>query len=316
MKVDPIRELSLRQWRNAIWRATVAVQDRNLPLIAAGAAFFTFLSVFPALVATVSIWGLFADPALFRDSLPAATGILPVSAVEVLDQRLREVAGTSSDRLTVTTAASLALTLIAARAGVAALTGGLNAMYREGLPRNPFIAALRAILFTVILILAALVAIIAGLVVPVVVSFLPLTGLEAILISALKWVLATLILFAALVVIYRYCPNRTKAQLAWVAPGAILALLIWLLSSVGMSVFISRFADLNAIYGSIGAVIVLLLWLFAATFSVLFGALVNAELELQTKRDTTIPPEKPMGQRGAFVADTTVDRLVQSPTNT
>ena len=85
--------------------------------------------------------------------------------------------------------------------------------------------------------------------------------------------------------------------------GSLFATALWLLASAGFSLYVSTFANYDKTYGSLGAVIVLLLWLYISFFIVLLGAEINAELELQTAKDTTVGRPKPMGQRGAFVAD-------------
>jgi membrane protein len=75
------------------------------------------------------------------------------------------------------------------------------------------------------------------------------------------------------------------------------------LATWGFTVYLQNFGNYNKIYGSLGAVIVLLLWLYLTAFVCMLGAALNAELELQQKKDTTRGSAKPMGQRGAFVAD-------------
>ena len=85
--------------------------------------------------------------------------------------------------------------------------------------------------------------------------------------------------------------------------GALLATVGWLAVSLGLSLYIARFANFNETYGSLGAIVGLLFWLYASAFVVLLGAEVNAELELETEQDTTTGPPQPMGERGAYVAD-------------
>jgi membrane protein len=85
--------------------------------------------------------------------------------------------------------------------------------------------------------------------------------------------------------------------------GSVFATVLWLIASAGFSFYVTNFAQYDKTYGSLGAVIVLLFWLYLSFYIVLLGAEINAELELQTAQDTTRGAARPMGQRGAFVAD-------------
>jgi membrane protein len=109
---------------------------------------------------------------------------------------------------------------------------------------------------------------------------------------------------AAIAVIYRYGPSRDKAQWQWVSWGSATATLLWLLGSSLFSFYVSNFAGYNATYGSIGVVVVLMMWFLLSVYSILLGGEINAEMERQTAEDTTEGKPEPMGQRGAYAADT------------
>ena len=104
--------------------------------------------------------------------------------------------------------------------------------------------------------------------------------------------------------LYRYAPNRKTPRFSWLSWGAAIATLLWIAMSVLFSQYVAHFGDFNTTYGSIGAVVVLLMWLYLSAFVVVLGAKLNAEMELQTRKDTTTSPEQSFGERGAFVADT------------
>ena len=116
-----------------------------------------------------------------------------------------------------------------------------------------------------------------------------------------------LILFGCVILglslLYRFAPSRREARWRWVTPGSALAAGLWLGASILFSVYVANFASYDATYGSLGAVAVLLLWFYLSALVVILGAELNAELELQTRHDTTRGSERPMGSRGAFVAD-------------
>jgi membrane protein len=139
--------------------------------------------------------------------------------------------------------------------------------------------------------------------VPVVLQFLPLGALSSALIRVLTWLIMAAIVIGGLGVLYRYGPSRSHARLRWVTSGAIAAAILWLLASLLFQIYVANFANYSATYGSLGAVIALLMWFWISAFVVLVGAELNAEMEHQTRRDTTTGREKPLGERGAYVAD-------------
>jgi membrane protein len=122
--------------------------------------------------------------------------------------------------------------------------------------------------------------------------------------GALRWVVLWFMAVAGLAVLYRYGPSRKPARWRWVVWGSVIAASLWILVSVGFAFYVASFATYGKTYGALGAVIALLMWFYLSSFTVVIGGLVNAEMERQTSRDTTVGHEKPMGQRGAFAADT------------
>ena len=126
-----------------------------------------------------------------------------------------------------------------------------------------------------------------------------------------RWVVLAVLVLVALGLVYRLGPDRANPRWRWVSPGAVVALVLWLLGSVGFSYYVDNFGKYNQTYGALAAVIILLLWLFLSAFAVLLGAEFNAETERQTAADTTTGPERPPGQRGAEVAHDIADSARQ-----
>ena len=114
-----------------------------------------------------------------------------------------------------------------------------------------------------------------------------------------------MLVLLGLALLYRFGPSRAPARWRWVTPGSLLAAVLWLLGSLAFSIYVAKFAAYGQTYGALGGVVVLLMWLFISAFVILLGAELNAELELQTKRDTTTGAPKPMGSRQAYAADHT-----------
>jgi membrane protein len=108
----------------------------------------------------------------------------------------------------------------------------------------------------------------------------------------------------ALAILYRYGPDRRAARWQWVSVGSIFASLVWLGASYLFSWYLGKFNSYNATYGSLGAVAAMMMWFWISASVVLLGAELNAEIEHQTAKDSTIGGEKPLGERGATMADT------------
>jgi membrane protein len=124
-----------------------------------------------------------------------------------------------------------------------------------------------------------------------------------VILSWLRWPALLLVVLIALSVLYRYGPSRAKARWRWLSVGAVFATVAWLLGSALFSWYLSNFANYDATYGSLGAGIGLMMWLWMSVNVILVGGELNAELEHQTAEDTTAPPQQPLGQRGATMAD-------------
>jgi membrane protein len=118
-----------------------------------------------------------------------------------------------------------------------------------------------------------------------------------------RWPFLAALVLCLLSLLYRYGPCRRAAKWHWVSMGSAFATLVWMIASAAFSYYVANFAHFDRFYGSLGAVIILLFWLYISFYIVLLGAEINAELELQTAMDTTSGPPRPLGERGAFVAD-------------
>ena len=139
---------------------------------------------------------------------------------------------------------------------------------------------------------------------PIILDFVGLgSGIEWLLALA-RWPILLACVVAGLAVLYRYGPSRDKAEWKWVTPGGLVAAVLWLVVSMLFSWYVANFGSYNETYGSLGAVIGFMTWIWISGIVVLVGAEINAEMEHQTAKDTTVGPDRPMGQRGATMADT------------
>lgn len=282
------------------------VAENDLSLVSAGVAFFAMLSLFPALAAVIAILGLISDPAVVLPQLEDMRSFLPNDVYEIMNGQVTSLITASSETLGWAGLLSLFFALWSARAGVGAMMVGLNNVYKQR-NRNTAWHYLRALMLTVMLVVVAIVAMLALVVTPVVLAFFPLGPFGTLVVELIRWVIAIAVLFAGVGVLYRFGPNRKAARLPWLSAGAVLAVVAWAILSFGFSYYVANFGNYNQVYGSIGAVIAMLIWLWISSFLVLFGASLNAQIELRTWEDSTVGPSRPMGQRGAVVADEIVE---------
>jgi membrane protein len=272
-------------------------------IIAAGVAFYSLLAIFPAITAFVSLYGLIADPSSVEKQVSALGQLMPSDALKLISTQLHSVVSAGSKRLGLSAVVSIVIALWSAGAGVRALMTALNIAYREEEKRGYVRFYGTAFAFTVGLIIAAMVAILVVVALPVVLQFLPLGDLAQVMIRLLTWLIMAVMIILGLGVLYRYGPSREPAKGRWISWGAVIAAVLWLLVSLLFSVYAANFANYSATYGTLSAVIALLMWFWLSTFVILVGAELNAEMEHQTAKDTTTGEPKPMGERGAFVAD-------------
>ena len=152
---------------------------------------------------------------------------------------------------------------------------------------------------------ATLVMAIAGVIVlPLLFSRVGLGNETAALMRLVRWPALLVLLLAGLAILYRYGADRRTARRQWVSVGSVFGAVTWIVGSYLFSWFLGNFANYNATYGSLGAAVGLMMWLWISAIVVLIGAQINAEIEHQTARDSTVGADKPLGARGAVMADT------------
>lgn len=303
-QADSPTQIPARGWRQVLGRAIRQSQQDNISLLAAGVAFFGFLALFPALIALVTLVGLVADPEQITQQVQSFTAGLPQASRQVISDQLTTITHSSGGALTVGLVISLLVALWSASSGTSSLMTAVNTAYEEKETRSFLKLRAVALVLTLgtVVFLALTLALIA--IVPVVLHAVPLGPVGTVLAQVVRWTLLIALIITGLAVLYRVAPDRDPAKFRWVSVGSTVAALLWLLGSVGFSLYVNFFGNYNKTYGALAGVIVLLLWLFLTCYIVLLGAEINAEAELQTARDTTVGKPEPMGQRGAVVADT------------
>jgi membrane protein len=292
-----------RAWWSVLKRTFNDIGEDHLSIIASGVAFWGMLAVFPSIAALIAIYGLVADPSQIAQSLDTVKPFLPVDVYTMIDGQISQIVSAGQGTLGLATLVSILFALWTSRTSVTALLEGLNIVYGERDTRNIIIQNLFALMMTLVLIIMLIIALLAVVAVPAILQFIELGQLGTILARVAPLLILAVAVTFVIGALYRYGPSRRRARVRWVSIGAIIATVGWLVVSVGLSSYISNFANFNKTYGSLGAIVAVLFWLYASAFVVLIGAEINANLELQTCRDTTSGRPKPIGKRGAFVAD-------------
>lgn len=291
-------------WRDIGWRVWDQLFQNNIFIVSAGVAFYGLLAIFPTLAVLVSVYGLLAIPADVESQLAVLGEILPPEAWQILQDQLQKLTSQSSTALSIGAVIGLLLTLWSARAGMGALMMALNIVYEEDEKRSMVQFYLTALLLTLGAILFSVIALALIVALPILLGPVGLAEETAALITQLRWPLLALSIMFSLAVLYRFGPSRNPPRWKWVSIGAVAATLLWMLGSMLFSFYVSNFGSFNETYGSVGAVVILMLWFWLTAFIVLMGAELNAEIEHQTKKDSTIGRPKPMGERNAYMADT------------
>ncbi len=291
-------------WRDVLLRTKNETVIDNLGLVSAGVAFYFFLAVFPAMAAFISLYGLLTDTSDAMLQIQSFTQLLPPQASEVLLDQVKSLTAKSSTSLGLSAIASILFAFWSAMKGTLALITALNIAYEENDKRGIIRLRLIALLMTVGAIVFVTVSLITLTLIPWLLSKLNISQYVQLSFSYLRWPALVVIVSFLLSVLYRVAPDRRQARWRWVTPGAVLATTLWISASALFSWYVAEFGNFNEMYGSIGAVVLLLVWLYLTAYIILIGAELNAELEHQTCLDSTVGEDRPMGRRGAWVADT------------
>jgi membrane protein len=291
-------------WKDILLRVYDEIGQDRLMAVAAGVVFYSLLALFPAVTALVSSYGLFADMSTIADHLAALADLMPAGAFEIVREQIERIVSKGGGKLTAGFLFGLALALWSANAGMKAIFDALNVIYEEDEKRSFIRLNLISLAFTLGAIASALLALGAVVVFPLVLAFFGMEKINPVLISLLRWPVLFVLIVLGLGLLYRYGPSRRNAEWQWVSVGSVFAALAWIAGSLAFSYYLANFADYDGTYGSLGAVIGLMMWMWLSSIVILVGAELNAEIEHQTARDSTEGREKPLGARGAAMADT------------
>src|SRR5690625_508720 len=266
-------------WRAVATRVRLELQKGHASLLAAGMAFRALLALFPAMLATVSIFGILADPDDLTDQIRDWLTTVPDDVRTLIEGQLTTIAATETGTLGLTFVSSVIVALWSASGGMYGLMEGCNAAYNvvdaRSYPLRRGIALLLGL--GVGTFVCAGVGVMAGL--PALLGHLGLSEAATLTIRISQWPLLALLTVVGLSVVYRIAPHRQRRSGRWLTPGVFIATLLWLVGSLLFTYSVQRFGDFGATYGTIAGVIVLMLWLWLSSLIVLLGAMINAELD-------------------------------------
>ncbi len=303
VEADRPSEIPRPGWIQIVKRAWKESKEDSVPLLSAGVAFYAFLALVPTLIAIVMIYGLVSDADEVADQVESFGSALPNSAEDLLSEQMTTLANASERSLSVGLVIALGFALWSASGGISNLITAVNVAYDEKEKRGFVKSRALALGMTVGAIAFVIVAVALVAAIPVVLDALDVPGWVEAVADVGRWLGLVVVVLIALALLYRWVPDRDAPKFRWLSFGAIVATILWVVASIGFSVYVDNFASYGKTYGSLAGVIVLLLWLWLGAYATLLGAEVNAEMEQQTIKDTTKGEPRPLGQRGAVKAD-------------
>lgn len=297
-------EIPAKGWKDILLRVYANFGKHRILALAAGMTYYSILAIFPALAALVAIYGLFSDPSTIARHLDQVAGLVPGGAIDVAREQLTRVSSKGGQTLGWTFIIGLAISLWSANAAMKSLFDTLNIVYGEEEKRGFFSLNAISLAFTVAAIVFVLLALSAVVIVPVLLNFLQLSNFADLLFRIVRWPAMFVVLALALACIYRFGPSRRAPRWKWITWGSVVATILWIAASLLFSWYAANFGSFNKTYGSLGAAVGFMTWLWISAIVILLGAEIDAEMEHQTARDTTVRASKPMGSRDARMADT------------
>lgn len=281
-KPDELSEITKPSWLYVVKKVVREFSADQATDLAAALTYYGVLAVFPALLAFVSLVGLFGDPGETTGALlDLLGGLVPASTLDAIRDPIRDLATSPAAGLTFVTGVVGALW--SASGYVGAFSRAMNRIYsiQEGRPfwkLRPVTLAV-TVLAVVVAVLAAVLITVTGPIASQVGEFLGIGESVVVVWNIVKWPVLAFLAVLIVAVLYYATPNIKQPKFRWMSPGALLALVVWVVASVGFAFYAANFASYDRTYGSIGGIIVFLLWVWISNIALLFGAELDAELE-------------------------------------
>ena len=281
-KPDELSEITKPSWLYVFKKTGREFTADQATDLAAALTYYGVLAVFPALLAFVSLVGLFGNPGDTTDALlDLLGGLIPSSTLDAVREPIQNLAASPAAGLTFVTGVVGALW--SASGYVGAFSRAMNRIYaiQEGRPfwkLRPVTLAV-TVLAIVVAVMAAVLITVTGPIAEQVGDFLGIGSSVVVVWNIVKWPVLAFLAVLIVAVLYYATPNIKQPKFRWMSLGALLALVVWVVASAGFAFYAANFASYNATYGSIGGIIVFLLWVWISNIALLFGAELDAELE-------------------------------------
>ena len=266
-------------WWGVARRVKDDIKADNVSMVAAGAAFFGLLALFPALAAAVALYGLVTSPETVGAHLGLLEGFMPEEARMLLAEQLQRITEATDTSLGIGAIVALLIALWSSAKGVKALMTALDIVYDEPESRGFFKLNSTALLLTLAMLIVVPLSLAAVAVLPALVDRLPVPDIVATAARWLRWPLLAAVAAGAIALLYRFGPVRNRPRPTRLWPGALVATALWLIASALFSWYVSSFGSYDETYGSVAALAVVMMWFWLSALAVLIGGEVNAELE-------------------------------------
>jgi len=277
----------------ALKRTVSEFREDNLTDWAAALTYYAVLSLFPALIALISILGLVVDPkTITRVVTDVVSQLGPPSAVDTFKKPIEQISSNQSTAL-LGLVFGVAAALWTASGYVGAFMRASNAIYEREEGRPFWILRPLQILVTFVLVMMAALVVLSliatGPVAKAVGDAVGLGDTAVTVWNIAKWPVLLVVVMVMLAILYWPAPNARHHGFRWVSPGAVLAIVVWIVASVAFAFYVGNFGSYNKTYGALAGVIVFLVWMWITNLAVLLGAEVNAEVERSRELEAGVP---------------------------
>jgi membrane protein len=292
--LDRPSRLPKRAWWGTLKRTVREFNQDNMTDWAAALTYYGILSIFPAIVVLTSVVGIFGTSAT-QPLIDNIETMAPGQARELMINTLRELEGSAG------LAGPLAIVgllgaLWAASGYIGAFIRASNAIYEmeEGRPMWKTLPLRVGLTLTMVILLAitAIGVVLTGAIAERIGALFGIGSTGVLVWNIAKWPVLAVLISLAIALLYWAAPNVRHPGFRWLTPGSVLAVVLWVIASVGFGVYVANFGSYNKTYGSLAAVIVFLVWLWISNLAVLLGAEFDSELARSQRIETGHPEDK------------------------
>jgi membrane protein len=290
---DDPGDLPKRSWGATLKRTFSEFKDDNITDWAAALTYYGLLALFPAVIALFSILGFFVDKAtITRVLTETLSSIGPKSSIDTFKGPITQVTG-SKGQAGIFAILGIAVSLWSASGYIGAFIRASNAIYEREEGRGFFKLRPVQLLVTLILVLLAallvLALIVSGPLASAIGGAVGLSSTAVTVWNIAKWPVMLVVVMVMLAILYYASPNAKQPGFKWISPGAVVAVIVWLIASALFAFYVAHFSSYNKTYGTLGGFISFLVWLWITNIAVLFGQELNAEAERERELVAGVP---------------------------